>query len=624
MSRSIKDYIEDRLGEELAQIASDFVDEHTDLLEEKMRQLHVVGEYEIDETVIAAVFPKRKENCRLFLDIGLKTVVILHEGDYHYDEEESVEIWCSVKGEGDLSKGLEDFVVSSVGEYRNRSKELGVLSDALVPVWGSEKFDYDAEAERFLQKYYPEALEEPMLLDPDQLVKRMGLTKLTHHISRDCSVFGQIYFEDVDDAAICRDDYEPDILAVQAGTIIVDPDVFFLRNLGAQNNTVVHECVHWEYHRNAVELERQFDTKIKNIDCCVVGGIRGHEKWSNSDIVEYQANRLAPCIQMPSKTFMAKAEEIIHAYGESFGTEDSIEVMEDVIADLAEFFGVSKMAAKIRLCQLGVEEARGTFIWLDEHYVPAHSWKKGFLENKQTFSIDSKNLALLFARKLDFRKGEEIWNFVYVESHLVLNIPRFVDTSSAGNPMLTDYARKHMDECAVVFDMELEGGKVGEYQSMCFLNRGENNGIVLDFNYGSGLKKGAPTGEEVKAMLMKSMRFLAESPHDFTGLMTAVRKRRKMTVDEIAEETYMSEKTVRRIFRGETHDIKKLTMILLSMQTPSPVSQEIMRLGGYAFPFTATDFEIPFYQMLLANYWGHTMEDIIAFMRQAGINLNGN
>lgn len=61
MSRSIKDYIEDRLGEELAQIASDFVDEHTDLLEEKMRQLHVLGEYEIDETVIAAVFPKRKE-----------------------------------------------------------------------------------------------------------------------------------------------------------------------------------------------------------------------------------------------------------------------------------------------------------------------------------------------------------------------------------------------------------------------------------------------------------------------------------------------------------------------------------------------------------------------------------
>ena len=30
---------------------------------------------------------------------------------------------------------------------------------------------------------------------------------------------------------------------VEAGTIFVDPKAYFLRNLGAVNNTIVHECV---------------------------------------------------------------------------------------------------------------------------------------------------------------------------------------------------------------------------------------------------------------------------------------------------------------------------------------------------------------------------------------------
>ena len=33
---------------------------------------------------------------------------------------------------------------------------------------------------------------------------------------------------------------------IEEGTILVDPDVFFMRNIGSVNNTIIHECVHWE------------------------------------------------------------------------------------------------------------------------------------------------------------------------------------------------------------------------------------------------------------------------------------------------------------------------------------------------------------------------------------------
>ena len=32
---------------------------------------------------------------------------------------------------------------------------------------------------------------------------------------------------------------------IEAKTIVVDPQMYLLRNLGSVNNTIIHECVHW-------------------------------------------------------------------------------------------------------------------------------------------------------------------------------------------------------------------------------------------------------------------------------------------------------------------------------------------------------------------------------------------
>lgn len=38
---------------------------------------------------------------------------------------------------------------------------------------------------------------------------------------------------------------------MKSGTILIDPRVAYIRNLGALNNTIIHECVHWHIHRKA-------------------------------------------------------------------------------------------------------------------------------------------------------------------------------------------------------------------------------------------------------------------------------------------------------------------------------------------------------------------------------------
>ncbi|WP_206528096.1 ImmA/IrrE family metallo-endopeptidase [Marinitoga sp. 38H-ov] len=157
----------------------------------------------------------------------------------------------------------------------------------------------------------------------------------------------------------------------------VDPKAYFLRNLGSVNNTIVHECVHWALHRKAFELERLYNTNVNKIKCQVVGGIKDSNKDA-TDWMEWQANALTPRIQMPISTFKSKAFELIKKYKQVLQTEEIIDVMEPVIDELALFFGVSRLASKIRMIDVGYEEDIGTFTYIDGHYVKPHFLKKDF------------------------------------------------------------------------------------------------------------------------------------------------------------------------------------------------------------------------------------------------------
>ena len=68
----------------------------------------------------------------------------------------------------------------------------------------------------------------------------------TGHIREDASIFGQIFFADADTEMYDPQQEKMVPVHVDAKTIVADPEVFLLRNLGALNNTIIHECVHWD------------------------------------------------------------------------------------------------------------------------------------------------------------------------------------------------------------------------------------------------------------------------------------------------------------------------------------------------------------------------------------------
>ena len=619
MARSFTTYLHEYFYEELFNALGDYIDSHMLDLRNKHSRLHKIGTVELSDMDIKTVHVDDGNEMDISMEIVVSASIIVKEGDYHYDEEDEIEEWYSISAKGNLSRRLSDFEICSISPYQKGGyRRLNPLNPEFVPQM--MKHELDKIAENFLLKYYPEALLQPVWVDPDVLVSKMGLKKEVCSITADCSVFGRIYFHDTD-ASFYDEENERGITRyVEAGTIFVDPQVFFLRNLGALNNTIVHECVHWEYHRKAFELERLFDSKLTQIECQVVGGIRGH-KWSKSETIEWQANTLAPRIQMPAEMFRKKAEQVIRQYKNRAGTSSLIDIIEPVIDELAQFFCVSRAAAKIRMVSPGYEEAAGAFIWIDGHYVKAHTWKKGFLKNNQTFTVDEETILSLAIRSYDLRDTEECKHFIYVDSHLVLRNSMYIKADENGFLALTDYALRHMDECCIAFELSIKGGYCESYHTECFLNRSQDAQVIFECKYSGGLehaKKGRQL-EVLDDLIDEEMTVYNSLPNNYVTCMDVVKKWRKMTYIEIAEETHVDEKTVRRVFHGESGSIERLATICLSMQLPPIISQHIIEKSPWSFHLVKKEHQTLYFA--LQNYYAHRYAVIEEFLQRRGVAL---
>lgn len=167
--------------------------------------------------------------------------------------------------------------------------------------------------------------------------------------------------------------------------------------------------------------------------------------------------------------FQVKAQELIEKYQSELQKTELVDILEPVIDELAHFFEVSRMAAKIRMTNLGYSEVRNVFIYIDGKYVRPYTYRKDAIKENQTFCIGLADALSESNASSSFKEKLQTGNYLYVESHFCLN-----DLKHIENNRLTDYARLHLDECCLVFDLQLSAtNQYSEnYHSLCFLNRG--------------------------------------------------------------------------------------------------------------------------------------------------------
>ena len=477
------------------------------------------------------------------------------------------------------------------------------LSDSLVPYIRKEELD-DVATE-FLRKYYPEALETPMPLNTALLAKRMGLEIVTQQLTEDFTAFGQIFFADADSDVYDINSRKMTTRHFKAGTIIVDPQTFLLRNLGSVHNTVVHECVHWDRHRKAFELERLYNSAATQIKCIVVGGVKSETNRTANDWMEWQANVLTPRIQMPIMTFKIKANEFVRKHKKICNTNELVDIMQPVIDDLAEFFNVSRTAAKIRMVDVGYEEAVGAFTYIDGQYIKPYGFKKGSISKKQTYSISLEDA--MYATLLDPQlcphtlKGD----FIYVDAHVCVNNPKYVLRNDDGRFEMTEYGRLHVDECCLAFDLKVKhASKYSErFYKECVLYRDVNSGLHFEATFSPESSKSATDkAKAVSAFYNDIMDLLATLPKVFSTSLVKIMEWVEIS-EELAEKSRLSDRTIRRLRTQDDYNVnlKTVVAICIGMHLPPLVSRHLIESAGLSFKYANKEHML--YDFFITSYY---------------------
>lgn len=291
----------------------------------------------------------------------------------------------------------------------------------MIPYFSVSSLDYHAT--KFLEKYYPKALEKPMALPVLEIANKMNLKIIYEPLNED--VFGKTYFVESEEIVGNKEKR-----IISSGTMVINNKTEFMKLIESQNNTIIHECVHWEYHKNFFELQyllneenKSITFKKENIDLksfCISNEI----EW-----LEWQASALTPRILMPKRVTIEKFLSTIEKIKNQDGALKNSQIYEKVIIDLANFFKVTKKAVKIRLLQLGFKNIIGINCYIDKEYKPAYYFNYQDEDESLTYMISFKEAIhfRIINKRLDSLIKER--KIIYADGFFAINQKEYVQIS---------------------------------------------------------------------------------------------------------------------------------------------------------------------------------------------------
>lgn len=559
-----------------------------DRIKDDVKYISPVDDIDLD---FENVWIDSKEDTRIEFDIAIDVTANVEGffGGHHDSDAYSPSLWLTVSCSGSLDKKLSDFCILGVEEY-SKSKPNKPLSGNFVPI--IKKSSYDEYANEILDKcyfkYHPEARINPMPINVDELASRMGLTIQNTTISKDRSIFGQIFFADVEVELFNAEKSALEKRQISKNTVLVDTEAAYLRSFGSRNMTIAHECVHSYYHRKAFLFARMLKGDLHYIECQVKGVMKNAESNTTAEWMEIQANGLAPYILMPKESFVAYAKDLFKFYNQS-GSLVTYTINE-IIVNLANTYEVTIYAARKRLIDLGFELAIGAYNWVDNHYVKPYTFKKGFLESNETFTVSYNDVYKKIFTNQNILMAVYDNQYVFVDNHLCINDPRYIEKNQNNELILSDYALYHMDECCVKFRYNtIQGFNSGSSLGlMCYLSRDLSKEIEFDLEIvnnpaitnQSDFKERYSIHAENVAEVVKAISFIS-----FNEIIKYLMQFLDIKTYELADDSDLDERTIRRYYNGENKkpDKRSAVALLRALNVPPAISNIALKRAGIVF-----------------------------------------
>lgn len=559
------------------------------------------------------------DNKKISLEIIVIAYVIVRQYIRGETEVDTKPTYVSVFAEVELDSGIQSFRIYNA-EYKSdlyrKSQNMGLSKDWVPYI---KKRDFDKIAEAFLRKYYPVALRQPTPISVDNIVSAMGLTIHHEKLSPDDSVFGQMVFKDTMIEVVEEGNLVPK--KFNKGSILVDKDVVFKRNVGSFNNTVIHECVHWELHKLYHEVKMLTDSDHSAMRSRTEENLADSSMWGPLDWMEWQANGIAPRILMPKVQTKIKIRELFQTLTLVNPDMSRSELVSEVVDNLASFFNVSRQAAKIRMIDLGFKEAIGVYNYLDDRYMHNFAFELEAFDKGSTYTITSNDLCFEYCFNESFRQIIDKNRFMYIDNHLCLKDNKYISMTHKG-PIMTDYAYEHMDECCLLFKVKSKhNNKISdEIYYDYVLNRGvtEESDIKADFIdiiQSPHLMDQLPPTELLK--LGKNISKLLKSlPPVFSGTLRDHRKRKKCSQILLADIVGISDRTLRE-YETDEDNLPKLELTLafcFALKLMPQLSEDMLKKAGHQLTKSPLH---QVYKMLLSTSYYKPLSEINSMLHAA-------
>ncbi|HEO2058491.1 TPA: ImmA/IrrE family metallo-endopeptidase [Streptococcus agalactiae] len=558
-------------------------------------------------------------NCELNLEIIVIANVIVRQyikGEMEIDTKTK---FVSVYAEVELDSGIKNFRIYNTefkSDQYKKSRNLKLSKDWVPYI---RKKDFDAIAEKFLRKYYPQALTQPTPVPVETIVSEMGLSIHQEKLTIDNSVFGKMVFKDTDVEVI--EDEQLVSEHFNKGSILVDKDVVFKRNVGSYNNTVIHECVHWELHKVFHEVKMVLDKDHSQVSSWTEENLADSSMWTSLDWMEWQANGIAPRILMPKVQTRIKIRELFQTLTLVNPDISRSELVQEVVDNLATFFEVSRQAAKIRMIDLGFKEANGVYNYLDDRYMHNFAFELEAFDKGSSYTITSNDLCFEYCFNESFRQIIDRNKFIYVDNHLCLKDKKFIYMTKDG-PIMTDYAYEHMDECCLIFKVKSKNftSISNETYYDYVLNRGvtkesEIKADFVDILQNPSLMDQLPPLDMMK-LGKKISELLKELPFEFSGTLRSHRKRKNCTQPFLAKLVGITERTLRD-YETLEDNLPRLELTLsfcFALKLRPELSDDMIKKAGHQLTISPPH---QVYKMLLSTSYYKPLSEINSILQAA-------
>ena len=630
--RSFEAYLQDNYYNEFYNALNRYIIRKGDALDFKSYTVLDPSKFKLSDFKICSVSFRNMEDHYVFFSTSILADIILKGFGRKDYEADTTGKWFTVSCCARLLEGLREFQILDVDEYSkpqfDREK---TLTRYLVPYLYTE--DLDKEAEKFLMKYNPEALETAMPVDIREVVGNMCLhmylAPLPDH------VFGMSYFSSADVTVYKEPFGNTEVVHIEPGSVLIDPDDWFMGAFGEYDNydnTVIHECVHHDRHGLFFEMQkllRGYDYSEDSLCCRTTVENPKNDPLSEAvRWIEWQACALTPRIQMPKKTAAGKFQEIYARKQQELAGNRVAIIMQDAVDEFATFFHVTRTCAKIRLSQLGYPQAMGTFNFTDGEYEEPYYFSPEALKKGETFSLNERDYHFLYTMNPDFRSliTEEL--FVYADGFACIKDEKYVFLNEYGSYSLTEYARDHVDECCLVFQAKTIY-KAKEYDDSffteCYLCREVDASLVVEEYFDLGQEDNQSKADfarecrKIKKQAEEIGKSADEVPTGFVGTLKYHMDRKHMSIEDVSAYSDLSTVAVRNYLNGKVKSPGKTSVLALckALNLNFMYSADLCKKAGH--DLSQLSEENSLYMDLIVNHPMETIEQWNQKLEQWGM-----